>query len=58
MVPLQPLQNFKFRQFFLEDESNGTIVGPSNQTPDIVPTSFEPPFEVDLWISVEENKKK
>jgi hypothetical protein len=34
------------------------IVGPSNQTPDIVPTSFEPPFEVDLWISIEENKTK
>jgi hypothetical protein len=58
MAPLKPPQNFKFYHFVLQHESNGTIAKSISQTLDIVSTSFEHPFKVDLWISIEENKKK
>jgi len=58
MAPLKPPQNFKFHRFILQHESNGTVTKSISQTLDIVPTSFEPPFKVDLRISIEENKKK
>ncbi len=54
MVPLKPSQNFKFCQFFLQDESIGTIVGSSNQTPYIDLISFKPPSKLDIWIFVEQ----
>jgi hypothetical protein len=44
--------------FFLQDESIGIDARYRNQTPNIVPTSFKLPSKIDLWISIEENKKK
>jgi len=54
MVPLKLSQNFKFCWFFLQDESIGTIVRSSNQTPYIVPISFKPPSKLNIWIFVEQ----
>jgi hypothetical protein len=58
MAPLQPPQNFKFHRFILQHESTSTIIRSNSQTPDIVPTSFEPPSKASLWISIEKNKNK
>jgi hypothetical protein len=58
MAPLKPPQNFKFHRFILQHESSGIVAKSISQTLDIVPISFEPPFKVDVWISIEENKMK
>jgi hypothetical protein len=58
MAPLKRPQNFKFHHFVLQHESDGIVAKSISQTLNIVPTSFEPPFKVDLRISIEENKKK
>jgi hypothetical protein len=42
----------------LEDESIDIDARSRSQTANIVPSSFKLPSKVDLWISIEENKKK
>jgi hypothetical protein len=57
MALLQPSQNFKFHHFILQHVFTSTIIRSNSQTPDIVPTSFEPPSKASLWISIEKKKK-
>ncbi len=57
MAPLQPPQNFKFHSLFYQIDALG-VISSSNQPPNHVPFNLEPLSNVDMWIYVEETKRK
>jgi hypothetical protein len=57
MAPLQPPKKLKIPSYFFQIDAS-TVASFSNQPPNPIPFDLEPLFNVDMWIFVEETKKK
>jgi len=57
MAPLQPPQNFEVDCLFYQIDALN-VASSSNQPPNPIPSNFEPFFNVDMWIYVENTTRK